>query len=85
MNGQMTLIHVPSGIVHGGEKLATRTGKVVLLKDHVRSYKKTLEIIESKNPHWKTRRTLPAIWVLVQLYSVILYSNRIRGCIFLMG
>lgn len=46
------LLHVPFGIVSlGGEKLATRKGKVVLLEDILsEAIKKTLKIIEEKNP-----------------------------------
>ena len=46
------LVHVPFGIVSlGGEKLATRKGKVVLLEDILaEAIKKTLKIIEEKNP-----------------------------------
>ena len=44
------LVHVPFGIVSlGGEKLATRTGKVVLLEDILdQAIKKTLDIIKQK-------------------------------------
>ncbi|MBQ8401192.1 MAG: arginine--tRNA ligase, partial [Clostridia bacterium] len=46
------LVHVPYGTVSiGGEKLATRTGNVVLLKDLFRqSIEKVTEIMDEKNP-----------------------------------
>lgn len=47
------LVHVPFGLVSlGGEKLATRKGKVVLLEDILsKAMEKTLSIIEEKNPN----------------------------------
>lgn len=47
------LIHVPFGIVSfEGEKLSTRKGKVVLLEDILsEAIRKTLKIIEEKNPN----------------------------------
>lgn len=46
------LVHVPFGLVSlGGEKLATRKGKVVLLEDILsQAIKKTYNIIDNKNP-----------------------------------
>ncbi|HBL35475.1 MAG TPA: arginine--tRNA ligase [Firmicutes bacterium] len=46
------LVHVPFGLVNlKGEKLSTRTGRVVLLEDLLTTaIQKTLEIIEEKNP-----------------------------------
>ena len=46
------LYHVPFGTVSiGGERLATRTGNVVLLEDLLnKAIEKTLEIIDAKNP-----------------------------------
>lgn len=46
------LVHVPFGTVSiGGEKLATRTGNVILLEDLFReATEKTLAVINEKNP-----------------------------------
>ena len=50
------LVHVPFGIVSlGGEKLATRKGKVVLLEDILSENKETLRIIEEKNPNLENK------------------------------
>lgn len=78
------LIHVPFGIVSlGGEKLATRTGKVVLLEDIMsEAIKKTLEIIESKNPGLENKEDVARHMGVGAVIFSDLYSNRIKDVSF---
>jgi arginyl-tRNA synthetase len=78
------LIHVPFGIVSlGGEKLATRTGKVVLLEDIMsEAIKKTLEIIESKNPGLENKEDVAHHMGVGAVIFSDLYSNRIKDVSF---
>ena len=74
------LIHVPFGLVSlGGEKLATRKGKVVLLKDLLtEATKKTLEIIESKNPDLENKEEVAQQMGVGAVIFSDLSSNRIK-------
>ncbi len=78
------LIHVPFGIVSlGGEKLATRTGKVVLLEDILsEAIKKTLEIIESKNPDLENKEEIARYMGVGAVIFSDLHSNRIKDVSF---
>jgi arginyl-tRNA synthetase len=78
------LIHVPFGIVSlSGEKLATRTGKVVLLEDILNeAIKKTLEIIESKNPGLENKEEVARYMGVGAVIFNDLYSNRIKDVSF---
>lgn len=74
------LVHVPFGTVSiGGEKLATRTGNVVLLKDIFdEAISKTLEIINEKNPNLEDKE---AVAQAVGVGAVIFHdlsNNRIK-------
>jgi arginyl-tRNA synthetase len=78
------LHHVPFGTVSiGGEKLATRTGKVVLLEDILtKAIEKTLETIESKNPNLEDKEKIAQqIGVGAVIFSD-LFSNRIKDVSF---
>jgi len=78
------LIHVPFGIVSlGGEKLATRKGKVVLLEDILNeAIKKTREIIEEKSPNMENKdETAREIGVGAVIFSD-LSNNRIKDVSF---
>lgn len=76
------LVHVPYGTVSiNGEKLATRTGNVVLLKDLFRiATEKVYDIISEKNPSLEgeeKRATAEAVGVGAIVFYY-LTSNRIR-------
>lgn len=78
------LIHVPFGLVSlGGEKLSTRKGKVVLLEDILsEAIKKTLEIIESKNPDMENKEEVARYVGVGAVIFSDLYSNRIKDVSF---
>ncbi|MCM8901640.1 arginine--tRNA ligase [Caldicoprobacter algeriensis] len=78
------LIHVPFGLVSlGGEKLSTRKGKVVLLEDILsEAIKKTLEIIESKNPDLENKEEVARYMGVGAVIFSDLYSNRIKDVSF---
>jgi len=78
------LIHVPFGLVSlGGEKLSTRKGKVVLLEDILsEAIKKTLEIIESKNPDMENKEEIARYVGVGAVIFSDLYSNRIKDVSF---
>jgi arginyl-tRNA synthetase len=78
------LIHVPFGLVSlGGEKLSTRKGKVVLLEDILsEAIKKTLEIIESKNPDLEDKEEVARYMGVGAVIFSDLYSNRIKDVSF---
>lgn len=74
------LVHVPYGTVSiGGEKLATRTGNVVLLKDLFRqSIEKVREIMDEKNPNLENKgETAEAVGVGAIVFNY-LYNSRIK-------
>jgi len=78
------LYHVPFGTVSiGGEKLATRTGKVVLLEEILsKAIDKTLEIIESKNPNLENKYEIAKQMGVGAVIFSDLYSNRIKDVSF---
>lgn len=74
------LVHVPYGTVSiGGEKLATRTGNVVLLKDLFRqAIEKVTEIMNEKNPDLPNKEaTAEAVGVGAIVFNY-LYNSRIK-------
>jgi len=78
------LIHVPFGTVSlAGEKLSTRSGKVVLLEEILsETIRKTLQIIEEKNPNMENKlEVAKQIGVGAIIFSD-LYSNRIKDASF---
>ena len=82
------LVHVPYGTVSiNGEKLATRTGNVILLKDlFSTAIEKVREIINEKSPDLKEKEK-DAIAEAVGVGSIIfyyLYNNRIKDINFVM-
>ncbi len=78
------LIHVPFGIVSlGGEKLATRTGKVVLLEDILdQAINKTLEIINQKNPNLENKEKVARQMGVGAVIFSDLSNNRIKDVSF---
>ncbi len=78
------LYHVPFGTVSlGGEKLATRTGKVVLLEDILsEAIKKTLETIEAKNPNMENKHEIARQMGVGAVIFSDLSSNRIKDVSF---
>ncbi len=78
------LVHVPFGIVSlGGEKLSTRKGKVVFLEDILsEAIKKTLSIIEEKNPNLEDKEEIARHMGVGAVVFSDLYSNRIKDVSF---
>ncbi|MGI6569782.1 MAG: arginine--tRNA ligase [Caldicoprobacterales bacterium] len=78
------LHHVPFGTVSiGGEKLATRTGKVVLLEEILsKAIEKTLETIESKNPNLENKHEVAQQMGVGAVIFSDLFSNRIKDVSF---
>jgi arginyl-tRNA synthetase len=78
------LYHVPFGTVSiGGEKLATRTGKVVLLEEILnKAIEKTLEIIEEKNPNLENKHEVAKQMGVGAVIFSDLFSNRIKDVSF---
>ena len=80
------LYHVPYGTVSiGGEKLATRTGNVILLRDlFATAIDKCRAIIEEKNPNIENKEeTAEAVGVGAVVFYY-LYGNRVRDINFIM-
>lgn len=80
------LYHVPYGTVSiGGEKLATRTGNVILLRDlFAAAVEKCRSIIEEKNPSLKEKdETAEAVGVGAVIFYY-LFGNRMRDINFVM-
>ncbi len=80
------LHHVPYGTVSiGGEKLATRTGNVILLRDlFATAIEKCKGIIEEKNPNIENKdETAEAVGVGAVIFYY-LYGNRVRDINFIM-
>ncbi len=78
------IVHVPFGTVSlEGKKLATRKGQVVLLEDLLtEAVKKTLEIIEEKNPGMENKNEVARqVGVGAVIFSH-LYSSRIKDISF---
>ena len=82
------LVHVPYGMVSiGGEKLATRTGNVILLKDLLNTaIEKVSDIITEKNPTLSGEEkaaTAEAVGVGAVVFHYLL-NNRMRDMNFIM-
>ncbi len=78
------LVHVPFGTISiGGEKMATRAGKVILLEDVLNeAIEKTLSIIEEKNPDLEDKEEIARqIGVGAVIFSD-LSNNRIKDISF---
>jgi arginyl-tRNA synthetase len=78
------LVHVPFGLVSlGGEKLATRKGKVVLLEDILnKAMEKTLETIEAKNPNLEGKEEIAREMGVGAVIFSDLSANRIKDVSF---
>lgn len=78
------LIHVPFGMVSlGDEKLSTRAGKVVLLEDLLnQAIKRTLEIINQKNPNLENKEEVARQMGVGAVVFSDLSSNRIKDVSF---
>lgn len=81
-----SLVHVPYGTVSiGGEKLATRTGNVVLLKDLFRqSIEKVYEIMEEKNSDPANRDEVAEAVGVGAIVFHYLYNSRIKDINFML-
>ena len=80
------LVHVPYGTVSiNGEKLATRTGHVILLKDlFATAIEKVSEIIEEKNPNLPNKAEVSEAVGVGSVVFYYLYNNRIKDINFIM-
>ena len=80
------LVHVPYGTVSiNGEKLATRTGNVILLKDlFATAIEKVSEIIEEKNPNLPNKDEVSEAIGVGSVVFYYLYNNRIKDINFIM-
>ena len=80
------LVHVPYGTVSiNGEKLATRTGNVILLKDlFATAIEKVSEIIEEKNPNLPNKEEVAEAVGVGSVVFYYLYNNRIKDINFIM-
>lgn len=80
------LVHVPYGTVSiNGEKLATRTGNVILLKDlFATAIEKVSEIIEEKNPNLPNKEEVSEAVGVGSVVFYYLYNNRIKDINFTM-
>jgi len=80
------LVHVPYGTVSiNGEKLATRTGNVILLKDlFATAIEKVSEIIEEKNPNLPNKDEVSEAVGVGSVIFYYLYNNRIKDINFIM-
>ncbi|MBQ7292042.1 MAG: arginine--tRNA ligase [Clostridia bacterium] len=80
------LYHVPYGTVSiGGEKLATRTGNVILLRDlFATSVEKVRAIMEEKNPNMQNKDEAAEAVGVGAIVFYYLSSNRIRDINFVM-
>ncbi len=80
------LTHVPYGTVSiGGEKLATRTGNVVLLKDlFAQAIDKVLALIEEKNPDLADKENVAEAVGVGAVVFHYLYNTRIKDMNFIM-
>lgn len=80
------LYHVPYGTVSiGGEKLATRTGNVILLRDlFAAAIEKCRGIIEEKNPSLADKETTAEAVGVGAVIFYYLYGNRMRDINFIM-
>ncbi|MBQ8147004.1 MAG: arginine--tRNA ligase [Clostridia bacterium] len=80
------LVHVPYGTVSiNGEKLATRTGNVILLKDlFATAIEKVSEIINEKNPDLPNKDEVSEAVGVGSVVFYYLYNNRIKDINFIM-
>ena len=80
------LVHVPYGTVSiNGEKLATRTGNVILLKDlFATAIEKVGEIIDEKNPNLPNKAEVAEAIGVGSVVFYYLYNNRIKDINFVM-
>ena len=80
------LVHVPYGTVSiNGEKLATRTGNVILLKDLFKTaIEKVSEIINEKNPSLENKDEVAEAVGVGSVVFYYLYNNRIKDINFVM-
>ena len=80
------LVHVPYGTVSiNGEKLATRTGNVILLKDlFATAIDKVKDIIKEKNPNLENQDEVSEAVGVGSVIFYYLYNNRIRDINFIM-
>jgi len=80
------LVHVPYGTVSiGGEKLATRTGNVVLLKNlFAQAIEKVNAVIEEKNPNLEDRDAVAEAVGVGAVVFHYLYNSRIKDISFSM-
>ena len=80
------LVHVPYGTVSiNGEKLATRTGNVILLKNLFKTaIEKVSEIINEKNPNLENRDEVAEAVGVGSVVFYYLYNNRIKDINFIM-
>lgn len=80
------LVHVPFGTVSiGGEKLATRTGNVILLEDLFKeATEKTLAIINDKNPDLANKEEVASAVGVGAVIFNDLSNNRIKDINFIM-
>ena len=80
------LVHVPYGTVSiNGEKLATRTGNVILLKDlFATAIDKVSEIIEEKNPNLPNKTEVSEAVGVGSVVFYYLFNNRIKDINFVM-
>ena len=80
------LVHVPYGTVSiNGEKLATRTGNVILLKDlFATAIDKVKEIINEKNPELPDKDNVAEAVGVGSVIFYYLYNNRIKDINFIM-
>ena len=80
------LFHVPYGTVSiNGEKLATRTGNVILLKDLFKTaIEKVSEIINEKNPNLENRDEVAEAVGVGSVVFYYLYNNGIKDINFIM-
>lgn len=81
------LVHVPYGTVSiNGEKLATRTGNVILLKDlFATAIEKVNEIISEKNPSLENKEEVAEAVGVGSVVFYYLYNNRIKDINFVMS
>ncbi|MBR6651062.1 MAG: arginine--tRNA ligase, partial [Clostridia bacterium] len=80
------LIHIPYGTVSiGGEKLATRTGNVILLKDLFRqAIEKVTELMDEKNPDLPDKEAVAESVGVGAVVFHYLYNNRTRDINFIL-
>ena len=81
------LVHVPYGTVSiNNEKLATRTGNVILLKDlFATAIEKVTEIMDEKNPNLPNKAEVAEAVGVGSVIFYYLYNNRIKDINFVMS